>query len=363
MRNVLFALLLLIISTNSIAQGKLVRQEFVAASIQNNKAGEDPLRQLTVYLPADYEKGTQRYPVIYVLHGYGGNDSVMMSVWINFKRLLDEAIKTGKMRPMIVVAPNSNTKLQGSFYTNSSVTGNWADYIGKDLVQYMDKNFRTIADRKSRGLCGHSMGGNGALKLGMLFADTFSAVYALSPAVLNWYGDFTLRSGGFKQISKLNNEEAIIKGLDQFDQTGDFNGFFAAVLAAMARVYSPNAAQKELLADFPVTYIKDSAVYDPKMISQWEAQFPFFMIDEYLPQLRSLTALKLDWGRNEEFTHIPFTSLQFSKKLEAYRIKHFAEEYIGDHGNMLDGFEGRIFNELLPFFDKYLSVGQSPANK
>lgn len=64
MRKVLVGLLLLIISTTSIAQGKLVRHEFTAASLQNNKAGEDPLRQLTVYLPPDYEKGTQRYPVI-----------------------------------------------------------------------------------------------------------------------------------------------------------------------------------------------------------------------------------------------------------------------------------------------------------
>jgi pimeloyl-ACP methyl ester carboxylesterase len=354
MRKIFVGILLLILSITAIAQGKLIRREFTAASLQNNQAGEDPMRQLTVYLPPDYELSNKRYPVIYVLHGYGGTDSVMMCVWINFKNLLDEAIKTGKVRPMIVVAPNSMTKLQGSFYTNSSVTGNWADYIGKDVVQYMDKNFRTIADRKSRGLCGHSMGGNGALKLGMLFADTFSAVYALSPAVLNWYGDFTLRSGGFKKISKLNSEEAIIKALNESDQTGDFNAFFAAAFTAMARVYSPNAVNKELLADFPVTYVKDSAVYHPTVISEWEKQFPFYMVEHYLPQLRSLTALKLDWGRNEEFSHIPFTSLQFSKKLEAYRIKHYAEEYIGDHGNMLDGFDGRIFNELLPFFDKYL---------
>lgn len=354
MRKIIIGLLLLSCSITTIAQGKLIRREFTAASLQNNKAGEDPLRQLTVYLPPDYEHNTQRYQVIYVLHGYGGTDSVMMSVWINFKQLLDEAIKTGKMRPMIVVAPNSNTKLQGSFYTNSSVTGNWADYIGKDVVQYIDKNFRTIPDRKSRGLCGHSMGGNGALKLGMLFADTFSAVYALSPAVLNWYGDFSLSSRGFKRISKLNNEEAIVKALNESNKTGDFDAFFAAAFTAMAKVYSPNAAKKELPADFPVSYIKDSAVYDAKVISQWESQFPFYMIDHYLPQLRSLTALKLDWGRNEDFSHIPFTSLQFSKKLEAYRIKHFAEEYIGDHGNMLVGFEGRIFNELLPFFEKYL---------
>src|SRR6187399_2996598 len=150
MRKFLIGLLLLSFSITAIAQGKFVRHKFTAASLQNNKAGENPSRQLTVYLPPDYEKGAKRYPVIYVLHGYGGNDSVMMSVWINFIRLLDEAIKTGKMRPMIVVAPNSDTKMQGSFYTNSSVTGNWADYIAKDVVQYMDKNFRTIPDRKSR---------------------------------------------------------------------------------------------------------------------------------------------------------------------------------------------------------------------
>ena len=360
MRKIAIGLLFLSFSITTSAQGKLIRREFTAASLQNNKAGEDPLRHLTVYLPPDYEKNLRRYPVVYVLHGYGGTDSVMMGVWINFKKLLDEAIKTGKMRPMIVVAPNSTTKLQGSFYTNSPVTGNWADYVAKDVVQYMDKNFRTIPDRKSRGLCGHSMGGNGALKLGMLFADTFSVVYALSPAVLDWHGDFSLSSRGFKRISKLKNEKAIVKALNESGENGDFDTFFAAVLTAMARVYSPNIANKELLADFPVTYAGDSAVYHPAVISEWEKQFPFHMIDHYLPQLRSLTALKLDWGRNEEFSHIPFTSLQFSKKLEAYRIKHFAEEYIGDHGNMLDGFDGRIFNELLPFFSTYLLFTSTP---
>lgn len=354
MKKIGFSFLLLCISFAGIAQGKLERREFVAASLENNPAGEDPKRQLSIYLPPDYEKGTQRYPVIYVLHGYGGTDSLMMNVWIDFKPLLDEAIKTGKMRPMIVVAPNSMTHMEGSVYTNSAASGNWADYIGKDVVQYMDANFRTIPKRESRGLCGHSMGGNGALKLGMLYADTFSAVYALSPAVLNWYGDLSLSSPAFKRISQLKTQDAILKGIFETDETGYFNGFFAAVFTAMAQVYSPNISNKELWADFPVSYIGDSAVYDPEVIRKWEAEFPYNMIDDYLPQLRSLTALKIDWGRNEEFTHIPFSSMQFSKKLESYKIKHFAEEYIGDHGSMVDGFEGRVYTELLPFFDTYL---------
>ncbi len=82
------------------------------------------------------------------------------------------------------------------------------------------------------------------------------------------------------------------------------------------------------------------------------------MIENHLEELRSLVALKIDWGRNEEFYHIPATALHFSKKLEAYRIKHFAEEYIGNHTNMLGGIEGRIYTELFPFFDTYLKFGE-----
>ena len=122
----------------------------------------------------------------------------------------------------------------------------------------------------------------------------------------------------------------------------------------MARAYSPDEKNLPLQVSLPVSYIGDSAVFNIKATKQWEANFPVNMIDTHLEQLKSLKAIKIDWGRNEEFPHIPATALQFSKKLEAYRIKHFAEEYIGDHTNMLGGFEGRIYTELLPFFDTYL---------
>jgi len=72
MKKIVFSFLLISISFAGIAQGKMERREFVSASLENNPKGEDPLRQLSIYLPQDYEKGTKRYPVIYVLHGYGG---------------------------------------------------------------------------------------------------------------------------------------------------------------------------------------------------------------------------------------------------------------------------------------------------
>lgn len=97
-------------------------------------------------------------------------------------------------------------------------------------------------------------------------------------------------------------------------------------------------------------------VVNTGVLKKWEDNFPINMIDDHIVDLQSLTALKIDWGRNEDFKHIPTTNKELSKKLEALGIKHFAEEYIGDQVNMLDGFDGRIFTEVLPFFERYLEI-------
>ncbi len=350
------SLILVLIAINTFGQplteGKVIVQKILAPSIQNNKGGEDPLRKISVYVPPGYSESTQRYPTIYFLHGVGVNDSLML-VWTGLKELMDKAIATGKIQPMILVLPNSDNRFRGSFYTNSTLAGNWADFIGKDVVAYIDKNFRTIPHRNSRGLSGHSMGGNGALKIGMLFSDVFSSVYAMSPAVLNWSGDFTIKNSGFKRLSKSKTEKEILKAFDDSDQL-DETGFYAGIFAAMGRAYSPDPSVAIFQATLPVSFIGDSVVYNTTAIKKWEANFPVNMIGDHIDHLKSFTAIKIDWGRNEDFAHIPVTAMQFSKKLETYRIKHFAEEYIGDHINMLGGFDGRIYTELLPFFNTYL---------
>jgi S-formylglutathione hydrolase FrmB len=335
-----------------VQEGKIIVQKFQAPSIQNNKGGEDPLRQVSVYVPPGYTESSQRYPTIYFLHGVGMNDSMAFAL-IGLKELMDKAISSGKIQPMILVLPNSDTRFRGSFYTNSTLTGNWADFIGKDLVGYIDKNFRTLPDRTSRGLAGHSMGGNGALKIGMLFSNVFSSIYAMSPAVLNWSNDFSLKNKGFKRLSNSKSEKDIVKVFDDFDQFDEV-GFYAAIFAALGRAYSPDPTIPIFQAALPVQFIGDSAVYTTAVIKKWQANFPGNMIDDHVEHLKSYTAIKIDWGRNEDFAHIPATAMEFSKKLEAYRINHFAEEYIGDHTNRLDGLDGRIYTELLPFFTTYL---------
>ena len=338
-------------------KGKVIIEKFLAPSIQGNHAGEDPMRRITVYLPAGYEENNQRYPTIFFLHGFPDDDSSFMTDF-DLKKLFDEAISSGKMRPAIIVLPNSHTQFEGSFYTNSSLTGNWADFIAKDVVQYIDKKFRTIPDRTSRGLTGLSMGGNGSLKLGMLYSNIFSTVYALSPGGLNWETYFSITNPAFKEIEMEKNVEDIIKRFDNLKITKTNYSrnqiFYAILFANLARMYSPNEKKPPLNADLPVHYIGDSLIVNTNVLKKWEDNLPFYMIDTHIVALKALTALKLDWGRNDYLTWIPVTCLQFSKKLEAYGISHFAEEYQGGHSNRLGGRDGRIYNELLPFFDTYL---------
>src|SRR5918993_1932606 len=256
-------------------EGRVVEQTFLAESIRNNKGGEAAMRHISTYLPPGYDASGERYPVIYFLHGVATDDKEMFQ-WIGLKDLMDKAILSGRLRPMLLVLPNSKNLYGGSFYTNSSVIGNWADFIGRDAVAYTDKNFRTIPDRRSRGLSGHSMGGNGALKIGMLFPDVFSVVYSMSPAVLNWSHDFNLTNKAFQDISQAKSQSDILKGFDM-SKAFDPQAFFAAVFTGMGRVYAPNQTAGFLQATFPVSYQKDSAVFNIEVIKKWEANFPFNM--------------------------------------------------------------------------------------
>lgn len=350
----LFSLCLL--SFYSQSQGRLERKEMKAASLENNPAGESANRMVSVYLPPGYDKSGTRYPVIYFLHGFSTSDTDITG-WFQLQKMMDSAISAGHTRRVIVVVPNSDTKYRGSFYTNSSM-GNWADYITKDLVNWVDQQYRTLPSASNRAITGHSMGGNGSLKLAMQNPQVFSMVYALSPAVLNWHGDFNLNNSAFKRLSKLQADPNLKNAVDSIYKEDNWQSFYSGVYAAMGIAYTPDPSRKAFPVAFPVTYIGDSAVYHPDRIQKWEDNFPYFMIDNHLVQLKKLKAIKLDWGRNEEFSHIPVTALAFSKKLEAYGIEHEAEEYIGDHGNRIGGFQGRFFTEVLPFFERNWSQKQ-----
>ena len=192
-------------------------------SLEPNPLNSPLNRIISIYLPPQYYEDTStRYPVVYVLHGYdghAGNWLVMPDLdlisWQPVKilmksignglhidqvptyKLLDRLIKTHKIPPLILVQPDASLHIpvkgglkgldgtrstKGSFYINSPFTGNYSDYIVKDVIRYIDANFRTLSDPSHRVLIGGSMGGFGALYLGHKYSHLFSAIGALSPA-------------------------------------------------------------------------------------------------------------------------------------------------------------------------------------
>jgi enterochelin esterase-like enzyme len=138
-----------------------------------------------VYLPYGYQRGNQRYPVLYLLHGRGDT----MQAWTQVKATLDEMIQDGRIPALIAVMPDAPWSSRGSWYVDSRYTG--ADEPGRpvetaltqDLVKQVDATYRTAPIRNARMVGGYSMGGAGALRFALAHQDLFASALVLSPAV------------------------------------------------------------------------------------------------------------------------------------------------------------------------------------
>ena len=342
MKRSLFCLLLLIAVGTLYGQsaiGSVVLDSIYSKNLENNY-GENPTRAVSVYLPPGYDQGNRRYPVIYYLHGFLNNNEVSPGMI----EVLDDAIASHKIKPFILVVSDQRTTYDGSFYSNSRLFGNWEDFTAYDLVSYMDGTYRTLADRDSRGITGHSMGGYGALKLAMNHPDIFSSVYALSPGVLTVVREYGPNSDTYKDLAGIHTREELSKT------------YFPKVIVALAKSWSPDPDNPPFYCDFPFEYRDGEMVVHPEILKKWYENMPLHMIDDHLENLNKLKAIKMDWGRNsgDRFT---IQCKMFSQRLENVAVKHYAEEYIGTHVSGIWTKDGRVPNEMLPFFDAYLNFG------
>jgi len=341
----LIILIALFVSAGVMAQypaGEVVVEYLYSASLEN-ELGENPTRRVTIYLPPGYRETTDRYPVLYYLCGFTWCDSLQIA-YDQFDKLLDKAIALEKIKPVIVVIPNHYTKYRGSYYINSPLGGKWADFTAIDLVSHIDNNYRTIPDRNSRGITGHSAGGGGAIRLGMLFPEVFSAVYGLSPS-FEAPSEWDVNNPVNRQVFEIKTREELITGRDHF---------IANAMVAIGRAFSPNLDNPPFYVDLPFTLVGDSLVVNEPVWELWLQKSTLGKVDHYVDNLKQLTALKLDWGRNDEYDWIPIECLKLSQKLENLGIPHYAEEYLGLHSDKLWIDDGRALNRMLPFFDRFL---------
>jgi len=138
-------------------------------------------RKFAVYLPPDYETSDRSYPVLYLLHGMGDDQTG----WIQFGevlRITDAAIKDGSATPMIIIMPDANTKKVGYF---NSIEGDWnyENFFFEELMPMVEKTYRIKSEKRFRAIAGLSMGGGGSFMYALHRPDLFSSACPLSAYV------------------------------------------------------------------------------------------------------------------------------------------------------------------------------------
>ena len=301
-------------------------------SLEGNFEGDSVDRDVIVFLPPNYSKDThRRYPVVYALHGY----SIGAEQWtheIHVPQTIEGAFAQGA-KEMIVVLPDSKTVHNGSMYSSSVTTGDFEKFIFHDLVAYVDAHYRTIPDRMSRGLVGHSMGGYGATRIGMKHAAVFGSLYIMSPCCLS------------ARPAAPGNPK-LQKALDSVKTPEDSARlpFFARATLASAAAWSPDPKDPPLYLDLPM---KDGApLLD--ILAKWTANAPLAFIDQYVDNLREYRAIAIDVGDQDG---LRTDTAKLHEVLDKYGIANSFEIYHGTHTSAV---ADRFQNHVLPFCSKNL---------
>ncbi|GAA0267477.1 alpha/beta hydrolase family protein [Alteraurantiacibacter aestuarii] len=300
---------------------------FHSPALEGNWEGNPADRLALVFTPPGYDENPGRhYRVVYFLHGYWATPQ-MYQDFAHFEEAVDEAAAAGE--DFILVMPDGQSRMRGSFYSSSPTTGDFETYVARDLVAYVDANFRTVANRESRGLAGHSMGGYGTLRLGMKFPDVFSSIYAMS-ACCQLVRD--LSADDARQAEGITDE---VIADAEFGQLGAMP-FLAA--------WSPDPDG----TNFVDNGLLDDGTIDPAVTARIAANSIIPMLPQYLPNLRQLEAIAFDVGNADSLS---VGNEAMHQELLRFGVDHVYEVYEGDHGNRI---AARIRSHVLPFFAEHL---------
>ena len=302
-------------------------------SLEGNLEGDAVDRAVLVFLPPSYMKDKhRRFPVLYALHGY----SIGAEQWsreIHVPQTIEGAFALGA-REMIVVLPDSKTLHNGSMYSSSVTTGDFEQFIAYDLVAYIDAHYRTIPNRQSRGLVGHSMGGYGATRIGMKHPDVFGSLYIMSPCCLSP-----------RPITRFSDPE-IAKAVEAAKTPEDAAklSFFARAQLATAAAWSANPKNPPFYLDLPT---KDG-VPQPDVLARWAANAPLAFVDQYARNLRRYSAIAIDVGDQD---NLRVDTIKLREVLDKYGIANTFELYEGTHTSKV---ADRFQNHVMRFFSQNL---------
>jgi S-formylglutathione hydrolase FrmB len=355
--------------------GTVVTVEHTSTILADNPLGDPHVRRFPVWLPPQYDdRGSRnrRFPVLFDLVGYTGSGLAHVS-WRAFDENIAEKaarlVFERKMGPLIIVFPDCFTRLGGNQYVNSTAIGDYGDYLTRELIPFVDREFRTLAAREHRGCFGKSSGGYGAILHAMKYARYWGAAadhsgdsyfdfcyYCDWPNTLNELAKYRGKARKEGPLDVARAERGAGRGID--------DGRVARFLKAFHEKRKPNDAEIHCLMNLCM-----AATYDPdpkapngfrlpfnletgELIAQrwerWRAHDPINLVPRYAAALKSMRGLYIDCGWRDQY-HLHYGARILSKRLAEHGVPHRYEEFDDNH----TGVDYRL-DVSLPFLHRAL---------
>jgi S-formylglutathione hydrolase FrmB len=312
-------------------KGKIIVHKHESNILKSNPLKDPYIRDVIIYLPPGYSQSYSKgYITAFGLPGFGSQGRTLLNadpLGENIEQLMNRLISEKKCGPMILVLVDCFTRFGGNQYLNSSATGRYEDYIVKEIVSFVDKNYNS----STRSVFGHSSGGYGSLILGIRHPDVFNALSDHSGDAAFEYcylPDFPKALESYRQYDNSPK-----KWLDNFWKKQNHHNKEDGPplnVFAMAAHYSPNPHSNEMGVDLPFDLNTGEILQDTW--NRWLSWDPAKIIEKYRKNLKRLKFIYLDCGTKDEF-NIQWGARILHSKLESMGIKHYYEEFNDGHSH------------------------------
>lgn len=312
--------------------------EIPGSQLQGNPLHDPVKRNIAAFFPAQ-SNSLRSLPVVYYLPGYGGSSVEFINArqtWIDFVQRVSDQIA-----PFILVVVDARTRWGGSQYLNSSAQGNYAAYICDEIVPLFEQAHHLQLAASERIVAGHSSGGFGALRLGMMQRKLFGAVIALSPdsdfptTHLPLVDTASARSVSPAEIEKIVATPDVSNGSAKLDR------YLICLSAAYAPASPGHPGRFEWLYD-------DKGAFQPKVWERWLANDPLTLVREHQDAFASEQRVYLDGSAQDDFK----ANIGARKIFEVLSARHADCDFYEPPGHHSDHMQERLERGLAWVFGK-----------
>ena len=322
-----------------------------SAALAGGVLGDPIERFFGVYLPPEYDPyGSQRYASIYYLHGHGSNLLKVLSAgpWErNIIQQADAAMLAGSLPPAILILIDGATRLGGSQYVDSLQNGDVARHVAMEIVDEVDRRFRSIHRPSARGIVGKSSGGFGALHLAAHFPGRFSALGSIAGDAYFRLTMPMLFPAAQRTLERYGGDPAAF--LEAFQRSASLRDedYSALFIFACAAAYSPRS-RHAFDVEFPFD-LRSGEIRD-EVFARWLAFDPVEYDAENREILAQLSLCYLDAGRRDEYG-LDIAARTLAQRLGESGVRVRSEEFPGGHRNTTERTIG-AFAALLEVLDR-----------